>query len=49
VGCERPLDDYGWPVEVRFRRWLREQWRFPGPDALVAQLRADVARVAALA
>ena len=49
VGCARPLDDYGWPVEVRFLRWLREQWRFPGPEALVAQLRADVARVAALA
>lgn len=49
VGCSRPLDDYGWSVEVRFRRWLREQWRFPGPDALVGQLRADVARVASLA
>ena len=49
VGCSRPLDDYGWTVEVRFRRWLREQWRFPGPDALVAQLRHDVARAASLA
>jgi riboflavin kinase/FMN adenylyltransferase len=49
VGFPGPLDAYGWPVEVRFTRWLREQWRFPGPDALVGQLRADVARVAALA
>jgi len=49
VGFERPLDDYGWPIELRFGRWLRSQWRFPGPDALVAQLRADVARCAALA
>lgn len=49
VGFPGALDAYGWPVEVRFTRWLREQWRFPGPDALVGQLRADVARVAALA
>jgi len=49
VGFPGPLDAYGWRVEVRFTRWLREQWRFPGPDALVGQLRADVARVAALA
>lgn len=49
VGFPGALDDYGWPIEVRFTRWLREQWRFPGPDALAGQLRADVARVAALA
>jgi riboflavin kinase/FMN adenylyltransferase len=49
VGLERALDDYGWAITVRFRRWLREQWRFPGPDALAAQLRHDVAQAAALA
>ena len=49
VGLERALDDYGWGISVRFRSWLREQWRFPGPDALVRQLRDDVARAAALA
>jgi riboflavin kinase/FMN adenylyltransferase len=44
VGAPLALDDYGWTVELDLLRWLREQWRFPGPDALVAQLRADVAR-----
>jgi riboflavin kinase/FMN adenylyltransferase len=49
AGFDGPVDRYGWPIEVRFARWLREQWRFPGPEALVGQLRADVARAAALA
>ena len=49
VGLDRALDDYGWPITVRLRRWLREQWRFPGPEALVRQLRDDVARATALA
>jgi riboflavin kinase/FMN adenylyltransferase len=49
VGLDRALDDYGWKITVRLRRWLREQWRFPGPEALVRQLRDDVARAAALA
>jgi riboflavin kinase/FMN adenylyltransferase len=49
LGLEAALDSYGWPIEVHFEQWLRSQWRFPGPDALVAQLRADVARTAALA
>jgi riboflavin kinase/FMN adenylyltransferase len=49
LGLEAALDSYGWPIEVHFEQWLRSQWRFPGPDALVEQLRADVARTAALA
>jgi riboflavin kinase/FMN adenylyltransferase len=49
LGLEAALDSYGWPIEVHFDQWLRSQWRFPGPDALVEQLRADVARTAALA
>lgn len=49
VGFQSPLDRYGWEVELRFTRWIRPQWKFPGPDALVAQLRHDVARAAALA
>lgn len=43
VGAPLAIDDYGWTLELDLVRWLREQWRFPGPDALVAQLRADVA------
>jgi FAD synthase len=49
VGFQSPLDRYGWEVELRFTRWIHPQWKFPGPDALVAQLRHDVARAAALA
>ncbi|MFM8816374.1 MAG: riboflavin kinase, partial [Phycisphaerales bacterium] len=39
----RGADDYGWEVELRFDAWIRGQWRFPGPEALVARLREDVA------
>lgn len=49
VGAQFPLDRYGWAIEVHFERWIRGQWRFPGPDALVARLREDVALAAAVA
>ena len=39
----RGADDYGWEVELRFDSWIRGQWRFPGPEALAARLREDVA------
>lgn len=49
VGAQLPLDRYGWAIEVRFDRWIRGQWRFPGPDALVARLREDVALASSVA
>ena len=49
LGFPGAIDDYGWPIELRFTRFLREQWRFRGVEALVEQLRADIARCAALA
>lgn len=49
VGMHRGLEDYGWRIQLSFHQWLREQWRFTGADALVAQMHADVARCAALA
>jgi riboflavin kinase/FMN adenylyltransferase len=49
LGLEAALDSYGWSIEVHFEQWLRSQWRFPNPEALIVQLRADVARTAALA
>jgi riboflavin kinase/FMN adenylyltransferase len=36
-------DLYEKTVEVSFLAKLREEQRFPGPDALVAQIKADVA------
>ena len=38
------LDLYGVPIMVEFTERIRGQVRFTGPDALVAQLREDVAR-----
>lgn len=49
VGFAGAVDSYGWGLELRFRSWLRGQFRFPGRDALEAQLRRDVAQAAALA
>ncbi len=39
---QAPLDDYGWTMELTFTRWLREQRRFEGVEALVEQMRRDV-------
>jgi riboflavin kinase/FMN adenylyltransferase len=45
VGLSKAIGDYGWALELRFTSWLRSQWRFPGPAALVDQLRRDVGRL----
>jgi len=37
---------YGQTLTVGFARWVRDQYRFPGPDALKAQLTRDVEQVA---
>ncbi len=45
----RPIDglpDYEWSMELDFVAWIRDQVRFAGIDALTAQLRRDVERVA---
>jgi riboflavin kinase / FMN adenylyltransferase len=39
---ERDLDLYGETLRVRFVDRLRDERRFPDPDALVAQIRADI-------
>ncbi|MGN6724914.1 MAG: riboflavin biosynthesis protein RibF [Tepidisphaeraceae bacterium] len=36
-------DLYGQTLHVRLTRWLRDQMKFPGPDALIAQLQRDLA------
>lgn len=42
------LREYGWPVRLELHAWVRDQVRFGGVEALVAQLRRDCARVADL-
>jgi riboflavin kinase/FMN adenylyltransferase len=37
----REGDFYGLPMEVFFAEWMREERRFAGVDALVAQLEED--------
>jgi riboflavin kinase/FMN adenylyltransferase len=49
LGLSRGADDYGWEIELCFDAWIRGQWRFPGPEALAARLREDVAEAAARA
>ena len=36
-------DLYGRVIEVELVDWIREQWKFPGLDALKSQLRRDIA------
>ena len=38
-------DLYGREIEVELVDWVREQWKFPGIDALKARLTADIAHV----
>lgn len=42
------LGEYGWPVALEFVAWLRDQARFDGVEALVAQIGRDVDRARAL-
>jgi riboflavin kinase / FMN adenylyltransferase len=36
-------DLYGKVIEVELVDWVREQWKFPGLDALKSQMRRDIA------
>jgi len=42
------LPEYGWPLRLRFTRWLRDQTRFSSLEALTAQLEIDCRRVGGL-
>ncbi len=39
------LPEYGWPLQLRFTHWLRDQARFSSLEALTAQLECDCRRV----
>lgn len=43
IGYDGPLDDYGWPIRLRFHDWLRDQLRYESVDELIAQLSRDCA------
>ena len=38
-----PLDDYGWPIELQFRNWLRDQLVYRDVQGLTDQLERDIA------
>jgi len=38
------VDEYGWPVRLRFLAFLRDQVAFPSVDALLGQMARDCAR-----
>ncbi len=39
---EGPVDDYGWPITVRFEHWLRAQVAYDGVEPLLEQLQRDL-------
>lgn len=41
--------EYGWPIELTFDAWLRDQLRFESVDALIDQMRRDIDRARAIA
>jgi riboflavin kinase/FMN adenylyltransferase len=45
LGFDGPMDEYGWTIQLRFERWLRDQLMYPSVEPLVEQLRRDVAMV----
>jgi riboflavin kinase/FMN adenylyltransferase len=45
LGFDGPMDEYGWTIQLRFERWLRDQLMYPSVEPLVEQLRRDVASV----
>ena len=38
------LPEYGWPLRLEFRHWLRDQLTFAGLDPLLDQMTKDIAR-----
>ncbi|MCP3905417.1 MAG: riboflavin biosynthesis protein RibF [Planctomycetes bacterium] len=40
-----PVDDYGWTIDLRFERWLRDQVRYDDVARLVEQLQRDLDNV----
>jgi riboflavin kinase/FMN adenylyltransferase len=40
-----PLEEYGWPLTIGFRAFVRDQVRFPSFDALRQQISRDLVRV----
>lgn len=47
--CSAEDPEYGWTIELGFSAWLRGQARFESLDALVTQMRLDIARAGEMA
>lgn len=41
----RGLPEYGWPLRLRIKGWVRQQLRFETPSSLVEQMHLDCCRV----
>ncbi len=48
LGDAGPVGEYGWPIQLRFTEWLRDQVRYDSVTDLISQLHRDVNRVAEL-
>lgn len=44
IGYDGPIGEYGWELQLAFSDWLRDQVAFNSVEALVDQLRRDIAR-----
>ena len=49
IGFDGPLNEYDWPIRLRFHRWLRDQLTYPRVEPLIEQLQRDIAAVKAMA
>ena len=41
IDHEGPLDDYGWPIQLEFTRFLHRQFAYSGVDSLIERMRLD--------
>ena len=41
IDHQAPLDDYGWPIQVEFNRFLHRQFAFDGVEPLIERMRRD--------
>ena len=44
IGFDGAIGEYGWPLRLELRRWVRDQVRFTKVDDLIRQIGADTAR-----
>ena len=42
IGCAAPLDEYGWPIRLEVRHWMRDQLTYDSTAALEIQIERDL-------